>query len=873
MHKEKEMAEFRKYIYALALVALLAGLTAPASAQPAMVCSATSTVAPSLRVEGMTEITGDIIIDCTGGIPTPSGTVVKPVNINVSTNVALTSKITCAGCQNNNFSEALLLVDEPNGTIWASGGGRNVLNCGNPAAPDSDPAKGWGICQIFGSGNPTNTYDGTPNGLPGGVVCGAGQLAVGTFGCGRPNVFQARQDILSAFPQQRISFLNVPIDPPGSVALGNPTGALNCQQDGTCHRFFRITNIRVDAAQLGGASGSLVSGQPVFADLTVSDSTVLPLVNVNSLTIGRVNTTLGAPTAGNPSLTLIGCKDTNQDANSVTFAELVADAWKPRNISLELLNNTAATPLYNVNVGTVNATTPNGSIPAQYTAVNCRQNVPGVNFESESGFMNFAAGVAGVCTAGSGGGTPNVNPPNGIGTGTVPVNANDTQFNDGSGACSKTCIQQAGVATNGTRILLNVQNIFGAPGTVRLRVPGQVILKNRGNGNPSGVAILQSWVTSCAPTPAGDNTFCPNNAGFPTSGPLNDGYMTIGTVANNQVAGGLCTTSAGVGIAGSACSSGRVFYEVVYSDPGVQETITIPFRVDYTAATISLQPPVNPSPVAIVNGQMGYAPAYTLAAPQQFATTAALPAGAGGFPYPRFVIQSNGPFQLFSISGKCVCDLLFPYVTDAPILPGSSFDTGIAIANTSRDPGTVARAASLAGSFGFATSNASNGFVQGIGGFGTVVTNEQTGPVQFWYYSTQQTGGSPNFGNLGNGAQGNTQCTNVATPGQCNDLNGLLTLNTGTNVPAGGVLGTSVKNGSTAWGLLGVDAFTPAGSFTGYVIAQASFQYCHGTAFVSTNALAAVSGLTIPSLSYQALQLDNSRLDYRTTADGENLNH
>ena len=33
IHKEKEMADFRKWFYALAVVALLAGLTVPASAQ------------------------------------------------------------------------------------------------------------------------------------------------------------------------------------------------------------------------------------------------------------------------------------------------------------------------------------------------------------------------------------------------------------------------------------------------------------------------------------------------------------------------------------------------------------------------------------------------------------------------------------------------------------------------------------------------------------------------------------------------------------------------------------------------------------------------------------------------------------------------
>jgi len=878
------MAEFRKYVYALAVVALLAGLTIPASAQTSMVCTATS-VPSNLRAEGMTELAGDVIIDCVGGTPTLAGSPVPQVNITISTSVSETSKITLSsapvitGTPPTNFSEAIIIVDQPNTITWSNsaatyGGPRNVLNCGSPGAPDSNPATGFGICQILAPGSPWATYDGTPNGQPGGTTCVAVTQTIGSYGCGRPNVFQGRQDLLSPIgPQQRIVFLDVPVDPPGFAGPGVPGTTIppNCDAGGACHRFFRITNIRVNAATLGGGSGGTVSGVPVFADITVSNEDVMPLVNTgtsNTLTIGRVNTTI-APATGTPgTLTLIGCKDNNTPTGSVTFQELIADAWKPRNISLLLNNNTggAAGTFYNLlaGIGT-------NSTPATWVGYDCRQNVPGTNYETEAGFQNTAVGGT-VCPAG----IPAPNPPTGLGSAVAPPTPNSA-FDDGA-AGAHTNIQVAGIATSGTRIQVNIQNILGTPGTVDVRIPGQVLLRNRANNNPSGVAILQSYAGSCSPDAAGDNAFCPANAGFPTS-TFADGTVSVGQFANNQAGTGLCTTSAGVAIPGSACSAARAFYEIVFADPGVQEIMTVPFFVDYKAAVISLQPPVTPSPITIATG-LGYAPEYSNSAPQSLATTAALPPTGGGWPYPRFIPGIGNPIQLFSISGKCVCDLLFPYVTDATILPGSAFDTGIAIANTSRDPGSVQRAlgapTATLGTFGFASAAVAAG--EGRGGspvFGQVVTNEQTGPIQFWYYSTQQGAGSPNFGNLGNGAQGNTQCTNVATPGQCNDLNGLLTLNTGTNVPAGGVFTTSVKNGSTTWGLLGVDGFVgaPEHSFTGYIIAQASFQYCHGTAFVSTNGLAAITGLTIPSLSYQALELDNPGLDYRTTVSGEALTH
>jgi hypothetical protein len=109
--------------------------------------------------------------------------------------------------------------------------------------------------------------------------------------------------------------------------------------------------------------------------------------------------------------------------------------------------------------------------------------------------------------------------------------------------------------------------------------------------------------------------------------------------------------------------------------------------------------------------------------------------------------------------------MLFPYVVSA-----AGFDTGIAIANTSSDPGA---------NFGF---------------FGTA----QPGVVQFWYYGVMSGGG--------------------ATP---------LT-QTSKSVPAGQVLTYVLSSGSTDWGL-----DNRAAGLIGYIIAQSQFQYCHAYAFIS----------------------------------------
>ncbi len=68
------MADFRKWIYALALVTLLAGFTVPVSAQvtaPPFECIANAGVPPTVRSEGFTELTGDLTLNCNGGDPTP----------------------------------------------------------------------------------------------------------------------------------------------------------------------------------------------------------------------------------------------------------------------------------------------------------------------------------------------------------------------------------------------------------------------------------------------------------------------------------------------------------------------------------------------------------------------------------------------------------------------------------------------------------------------------------------------------------------------------------------------------------------------------------------------------------------------------------
>lgn len=102
------MADFRRCILALAVVALLTGLVSTASAQP-FTCNATAAVPTLMRSEGLTELAGDIVLQCHGVLPAGSD-----VRANFSVflgNTTITSRILDTA---TNASEVLLLVDEPN---------------------------------------------------------------------------------------------------------------------------------------------------------------------------------------------------------------------------------------------------------------------------------------------------------------------------------------------------------------------------------------------------------------------------------------------------------------------------------------------------------------------------------------------------------------------------------------------------------------------------------------------------------------------------------------------------------------------------------------------------------------------------------------
>jgi len=98
--KEKEMADFRKWVLVFAILALA---IVPASAQ--VTCTATSGVTPTVRAEGMAELVGDLTLDCTGTASTQA----TLSNIQLLFNTPVTSKVV-GSSGGLTYTEALMFI-------------------------------------------------------------------------------------------------------------------------------------------------------------------------------------------------------------------------------------------------------------------------------------------------------------------------------------------------------------------------------------------------------------------------------------------------------------------------------------------------------------------------------------------------------------------------------------------------------------------------------------------------------------------------------------------------------------------------------------------------------------------------------------------
>lgn len=330
------MVTFRKSFLLVALIAMIAtAASAQVGVTPAFQCVANAGVPPIVRAEGLAELVGDVILNCTGGTPTAGGSFVPKVNFRVFLNTNVTSRLL-----DNPWNEALLMIDDPAPaaqTICTEADGCEAIGAG--AEPGVDYSN---IASVPDPPGPVGT----------------------NFGQTEANVWQGRFVTGNTVSEgNTVEWLGVPVDPPGTQSV----------------RIIRITNIRANAAQRGVGGGLIPSQLIIF--LSATGTTSIPINNpqqVVAFVQDGLNFSAGGasflqceePGTGNITSTTFSPQPTVGDFPSgggfdiirLTYTERFATAFKRRNVA--------------TSEGSPGAISP--------------QNAPGAIFNTETGFYNPA---------------------------------------------------------------------------------------------------------------------------------------------------------------------------------------------------------------------------------------------------------------------------------------------------------------------------------------------------------------------------------------------------------------------------------------------------------------------------------------------------
>jgi hypothetical protein len=326
LYKEKEMADFRRFMMVLAAVALLLGTVSTVSAQapPALSCNA-SAVPTQSRQQGETELMGDVLLQCTGGTPTGAGLPDPLVNVQVFLNgTNVTSRILSTSGATSGATEALLIVDD--GTVPP-----NIAAQFCPQSP----------CDNVGGGSiATSPYNGA-------TIAGNKSVFYGTWNVNQPN---------------SITFAGIPIDPPGTAG-------------GT--RTIRITNIRgnmspflpgaqiTEFVSVSGSNPSVPINNPtqivsqVQNGIVVSNSGLTSFSQCTSVAVVSGKISIAAGDVGN--------------AGYITVQKGFANAFKVRNSAVTTAagvgpGNIAAVPVDQNTPGNFNVNTETGFYTQEFPA-------------------------------------------------------------------------------------------------------------------------------------------------------------------------------------------------------------------------------------------------------------------------------------------------------------------------------------------------------------------------------------------------------------------------------------------------------------------------------------------------------------------------
>ena len=340
------VGSFRGLTAVLAVLVLFAGLASAqvydSTALPGpLQCTASVPVPFTMRSEGLTELFGDIVVACHGGVPFSPGAQIPTATFTVSFSTNVTSRLLgyTTTATPANTSEALLLIDEPGSGLQIGpagysgpqniGPGAPQTLCGTSGAPSSAAGAGFGGCVAH-------------------VQQVGGDLVMSSSSSGYAAPANVFAGIVNANKTQ-VTFYGIPILPPVSAGVA---------------RVFRMTNIRINANAF--PAGAF----PVFAWISVGGGSSLP-VNNNPLQIAcleqpgltfQVRTPDNSAVLTNPDVS--GCAaGTKCLYGMLRFRENFVNAFKTRVVPLSAA------------VGSGQANNLTG------------QNTPGAMDNSESGFI------------------------------------------------------------------------------------------------------------------------------------------------------------------------------------------------------------------------------------------------------------------------------------------------------------------------------------------------------------------------------------------------------------------------------------------------------------------------------------------------------
>ncbi len=273
---------------------------------PEFGCIAFSGVPNIVRAEGIAELMGDLMLNCTGGKPTPQGVPIPEYTVTYTLNTNITSRRLP---ETPNLSEALLFIDDP----WPTMPSPSYLTPPQPQPPSQI------LCTPVGSNCGETGTGGTPNPY-----------------ATQPNVFVGKQ-----VGPATVSW-KVPIDPPGASGV----------------RVIRLTNVRGNASLLPLPSDVVLPAVQMNARVKISGTLSAPLLGAPQNAVGQsvrgapasVSSTASLPRCKPHNAVLLGGSGTAAFDFSVQVQEGFAYAFKNRNYGTNLDGPVFPAPLAEQNV-------------------------------------------------------------------------------------------------------------------------------------------------------------------------------------------------------------------------------------------------------------------------------------------------------------------------------------------------------------------------------------------------------------------------------------------------------------------------------------------------------------------------------------------